>query len=578
MNILKHDSTCSWNTLNWKLIQSKVFKWQSQIYIASKKNNIIKVRTLQRLMLNSRDAKLLAIRRVTQDNTGRKTAGIDGVKSLNPKQRLELVNTLKFPTKSKPLRRVWIPKPGKSEKRPLGIPTIKDRCLQALFKLALEPEWEAKFEPNSYGFRPGRNPHDAIVAIQSCIQKRSKFVLDADISKCFDKINHESLLNIIGFKGKYRKQLQYWLEAGVLDSGIFESTTEGTPQGGVISPLLANIALHGLENHLKHSIKNIPVYYSSGKKVRPSRAHETLHVIRYADDFVILHEDPNVILHCKNKTQKFLAHRGLELSEAKTRITHTLDINDIDSKLIEFDGVIGFNFLGFTIKQFKTKHKSAKSNKQKLYYKTLIYPSKDSINKHQKKLHDIILIKGKDQDQNTLINILNPIIRGWAIYFGVSNAMTTGHLNKQDYLVYLKLRKWASRIKGTTGKSSSYWSGSTINKWTFGQTNIKLVKHTDYSLPIGKNGYIKVKSNYSPFDENVDYWSKRLSNNPRYTKRVKTLIKKQKGMCNWCNQRLKHDDILEIDHIIPLKSGGKDEWNNIQLLHRHCHDTKTTFD
>jgi RNA-directed DNA polymerase len=578
MNILKHESTCSWNTLNWKLIQSKVFKWQSQIYIASKKNNIIKVRTLQKLILNSRDAKLLAIRRVTQDNTGRKTAGVDGVKSLNPKQRLELVNTLKFPTKSKPLRRVWIPKPGKSEKRPLGIPTIKDRCLQALFKLALEPEWEAKFEPNSYGFRPGRNPHDAIVAIQSCIQKRSKFVLDADISKCFDKINHESLLNIIGFKGKYRKQLQYWLEAGVLDSGIFELTIEGTPQGGIISPLLANIALHGLENHLKHSIKNIPVYYSSGKKVRPGRAHETLHIIRYADDFVILHDDPNVILHCKNETRKFLANRGLELSEAKTRITHTLEINDIDSKLIEFDGVIGFNFLGFTIKQFKTKHKSAKSNKQKLYYKTLIYPSKDSINKHQKKLHDIILIKGKDQDQNTLINILNPIIRGWAIYFGVSNAMTTGHLNKQDYLVYLKLRKWASRIKGTTGKSSSYWSGSTINKWTFGQTKIKLVKHTDYSLPIGKDGYIKVKSNYSPFDENIDYWSKRLSNNPRYTKRVKTLIKKQKGMCNWCNQRFKHDDIFEIDHILPLKTGGRDEWNNTQLLHRHCHDTKTTFD
>jgi RNA-directed DNA polymerase len=578
MNILKHESTCSWNTLDWKFIQSKVFKWQSQIYIASKKNNITKVRALQNLILNSRDSKLLAIRRVTQDNTGRKTAGVDGVKSLNSKQRLHLVNELKFPTRSKPLRRIWIPKPGKSEKRPLGIPTIKDRCLQALFKLALEPEWEAKFEPNSYGFRPGRNPHDAIVAIQSCIQKRSKFVLDVDISKCFDKINHEYLLNIIGFKGKYRKQLQYWLEAGVLNSGIFEPTIEGTPQGGVISPLLANIALHGLENHLKHFMKNISVYYSSGTKVRPSRAYETLHVIRYADDFVILHDDLNVILYCKNETRKFLAQRGLELSKAKTRITHTLEINNKDSKLVEFDGVIGFNFLGFTIKQFKTKHESAKNNKQKRYYKTLIYPSKDSINKHQKKLHDMILVKGKNQDQNTLITNLNPIIRRWAIYFGISNAMTTGHLNKQDYLVYLKLRKWASRIKGTTGKSLNYWSGSTTNKWTFGQTKRKLVKHTDYSLPIGKNGYVKVKTNYSPFDENVEYWSKRLSNDPRHTKRVKTLIKKQKGMCNWCSQIFKHDDILEIDHIFPKKFSGKDEWKNIQLLHRHCHHKKTASD
>ena len=559
MNILKHENTCSWNTIDWKLVQSKVFKWQRQIYISSKNNDIIKIRNLQNLILNSRDAKLLAIRRVTQDNKGRKTAGIDGVKSLNPKQRFELVEKLKFPTKSKPLRRVWIPKPGKQEKRPLGIPTINDRCLQALFKLALEPEWEAKFEPNSYGFRPGRNPHDAIVAIQSCIQKRSKFVLDANIAKCFDKINYESLLKIIGFKGKYRKQLQYWLEAGVLDSGTFESTYEGTPQGGVISPLLANIALHGLENHLKHCFKDIPVYYLSGKKVSPGRAYETLHVIRYADDFVVLHDDLNVIIRCKKETRKFLSYRGLELSEAKTRITHTLELKDIDSKLTEFDDNVGFNFLGFTIKQFKTKHKSAYNQERKLYYKTLIYPSKDSINKHQKKLHDTILIKGKGMDQNTLINILNPIIRGWALYFGISNAMTTGHLNKQDFLLYLKLRKWSSRIKGTTGKASSYWSESKINKWTFGQNQNKLVKHTSYSLPIGKNGYIKVKADFSPFDENVEYWSKRLSISPRFTTRVKSLLKKQKGKCNWCKLKFNHEDVLEIDNIQPLKLGGKDE-------------------
>ena len=578
MNILKHENTCSWNTINWKLIQSKVFKWQRKIYIASKDNDIIKVRKLQNLILNSRNAKLLAIRRVTQDNTSRKIAGIDGIKNLNPQQRLELANTLKFPTKSKPLRRVWIPTHGKPEKRPLGIPTINDRCLQALFKLALEPEWEAKFEPNSYGFRPGRNAHDAIVAVQSCIQKRSKFVLDADISKCFERINHEALLNRIGFKGKYRKQLQYWLEVGVLDSGIFESTDEGTLQGGIISPLLANIALHGLENHLTNCFKDIPVYYISGKKVRPSRAYETLHVIRYAANFVVLHYNLDVIIRCQNETLKFLANRGLELSEAKIRITHTLEFKNIDSKLVKFDGIIGFQFLGFTIKQYQTKHKSAYNQKNKLYYKTLIYPSKDSINRHQNKLHDIILKKGKSLDQNTLIDILNPIIRGWALYFGISNANTTGHLNKQDYLVYLKLRQWASRIKGTTGKTSDYWSGSKTNQWIFRHIQTKLVKHTNYSLPIGKNGYIKVKSDLSPFDDNVEYWSKRLSTSPRFTTRVKTLVNKQKGLCNWCKLRFNHDDILEIDHIHPLKFDGKDEWANIQLLHRHCHDSKTALD
>jgi RNA-directed DNA polymerase len=523
MNILKHAYTCRWNTINWKEIQIKVFKWQRQIYTASKNNDIKKVRKLQNIILNSHSAKLLAITRLTQDNR-KKTAGVDGVKSLTPNQKLKLANQLNFSQKFKPLPRV-IPK-RRTEKRPLRI-TIYDRCLQSLFKLAIEPEWEAKFERNSYGFRPGRNPHDAILAIQGCIQKRSTFVLNADIAKCFDKIDHKSLLDKIGFKGKYRKQLQYWLKSGVLDR-LFESTNQGTPafarrstfalsatfdlratfalranarddarddawddawdEASVISPLLANIALHGLENHLKHCFSHIPVYYTSGRKVRPGRAHETLHVIRYADDFVILHDDIKVILHCKAETQKFLSLIGLELPNSKTRITHTLEVNDLDSKLINFDGVIGFNFLGFTIKQFKLKHRTA-NNQGTKRYKTLIYPSKDSTNKHQKKLHEIILIKGKGLNQDTLIKTLNPIIRGWASYFGISNAATTGHLNKQDYLTYLKLRKWASRKKATTGKSNKYWSGSTNNKWTFGQMGQnKLVKHSDYALPFGSNG------------------------------------------------------------------------------------------
>lgn len=442
MNILNHDKSCSWNNLDWKAIHSRVFKWQRKIYIASKENNIVRVRTLQNRILKSRDATLLAVRKVTQDNT-----------------------------KSNPIRRVWIPK--------RGIPTIKDRCLQALFKLALEPEWEARFETNSYGFRPGKNAHDAIVAIQSCIQKRSKFVLDANISNCFHKKNHNALLNLIGLKGKYRKQLQYWLEA--------ESGTEVSQQGGVLKPLLTNIALHGLENHLKDCIKELPLYYSSSKKVRPCR------LIRYANDFVILHENLNVIIHCKNETRKFLSKRGLELSEVKTRITHTLEINDIESKLIKFDGRIGFNFLGLTIKQYKIKNKSANKNKQQLYYKSLIYPSTDSLNNHQKEFHNIILKKGKKLHQDTLIDILNPLIRGWAIYFGLSNRMIISHLNKQDYLVYLKLRKWSSKIKRRS------------NSWV--QSNKKLAKHIDYSIPIGNSEYIKVKADVSPFDQNTDYWS-----------------------------------------------------------------------
>ncbi|MFN7883143.1 MAG: reverse transcriptase domain-containing protein, partial [bacterium] len=289
---------CKWSTIPWPKAKERVLKLQRIIYIASKNDNIKKVRRFQHLLISSEEAKLLAIRKVTQDNTGKCTAGVDKVKNLTPIQRSKLVSNLTVPTKPLPLRRVWIPKPGKKELRPLGIPTIFDRCLQALFVSALEPEWEAKFEPNSYGFRPGRSCRDALAAIQSYIQKRAKYVIDADIAKCFDLINHEALLNKIGMKGIFRKQLRAWLKCGVLDANTFSETETGTPQGGVISPLLANIALHGLEHHLQEFVKQFPMTYPSGEKVRLSRRAETLAVIRYADDFVILHHDKEVILAC----------------------------------------------------------------------------------------------------------------------------------------------------------------------------------------------------------------------------------------------------------------------------------------
>src|SRR4029078_2430217 len=184
-----------WNTIDWKEIQRHVFKLQTRIYRASSRGDVQTTRKLQRLLTNSRSAKLLAVRRVTQDNQGKKTAGVDGVKALTPSQRLTLVQNLKIDHQAKPVRRVWIPKPGTDEQRPLGIPTIHDRALQTLVKAAIEPEWEARFEPNSYGFRPGRSCHDAIEAIFNATAHLEKYVLDADIAKCFDRINHDALLD-----------------------------------------------------------------------------------------------------------------------------------------------------------------------------------------------------------------------------------------------------------------------------------------------------------------------------------------------------------------------------------------------
>ena len=226
-----------WQDLPWKKYERAVFKLQKRIYQASQKGDTQAVHKLQRLLLNSWSAKCLAVRRVTQANRGKNTAGIDGVKSLDPNQRLQLVKTLTLSQTAKPVRRVWIPKPGKVEKRPLGIPTLRNRAEQALAKLALEPEWEARFEPNSYGFRPGRSAHDAIEAIFKSICHQSKFVLDADIRKCFDRINHQALLSKLQTFATLRRAVRAWLKAGVMEGQQLFPTTEGSPQGGLCKAL-----------------------------------------------------------------------------------------------------------------------------------------------------------------------------------------------------------------------------------------------------------------------------------------------------------------------------------------------------
>jgi RNA-directed DNA polymerase len=231
-----------WADVDWTKVERNVYKLQKRIFQAEQRGDVKIVRQLQKLLLKSTSAKLLATRRVTQDNQGKKTAGVDGVKALKPQQRLALASELKLDGTALPTRRVWIPKPGTEEKRPLGIPVMRDRAKQALAKLALEPQWEAKFEPNSYGFRPGRSAWDAITAIHTMINLKAKYVLDADIAKCFDRIDHQALLDKLNTFPKLRRQIKAWLKSGVMEGLDLTPTEMGTPQGGVVSPVLANVA------------------------------------------------------------------------------------------------------------------------------------------------------------------------------------------------------------------------------------------------------------------------------------------------------------------------------------------------
>jgi RNA-directed DNA polymerase len=289
-----------WNDLPWKQFERQVFKLQKRIYRASQRGDVKTVHKLQRLLMHSWSAKCLAVRRVTQDNQGKKTAGIDGMKSLSPTHRLALVSILKLLPQARPVRRVWIPKPGTQEKRGLGIPVMYDRALQALVKLALEPEWEARFEPNSYGFRPGRCTHDAIEAIRFSIRLQDKYVLDADLAKCFDRINHQALLRKLATFPALRRVIKSWLKAGVMEGLVLTPTEEGCPQGGVVSPLLANVALHGLEEHITSSFPTRIKREGQSLRWQPT-------VVRYADDLVILHRDKTVIEQAKQRAADWLA-------------------------------------------------------------------------------------------------------------------------------------------------------------------------------------------------------------------------------------------------------------------------------
>ncbi|MDJ0534399.1 MAG: group II intron reverse transcriptase/maturase [Xenococcaceae cyanobacterium MO_207.B15] len=569
-----------WNEINWRKVERYVFKLQKKIYAASRRGDVKKVRKIQKTLMRSWCNKVLAVRRVTQDNRGKKTAGVDGVKSLSPEARLHLVGQLKLTGKSKPTRRVWIPKPGREEKRPLGIPTLYDRALQALIKNALEPEWEAQFEPNSYGFRPGRSCQDAIKTIKDVIIIKPKYVLDADIAKCFDRINHLALLRKLGYKGKTRQQIKAWLKSGVIDQRDFTATSEGTPQGGVLSPLLANIALHGMETTLKTFAKTLKIRQANGKKWAGKEAKmKSLTVIRYADDFLILHKDLNVINRCRELISEWLNDMGLEIKPSKTRIAHTLYPDRSE------DGKAGFDFLGYHIQQYPTgKYKCPKhpKNRNPLGFITLITPSKDACKKHQ---HDIknVIRKHKCSHQTKLIYELNPIIRGWTNYYSFSDAQTVGELTRQDYLTFQKLRAWARYRTGKWNKKTKnkYWKKIGKNNWVFATREenanpLRLLTHTEFGS--SSTEYVKVKGEDSPFNGKLVYWSTRMGRSPDMPPRKASLLNKQRGVCTWCCLRFREGDILEEDHILARALGGRDEYKNLQLLHGHCHDAKTALD
>lgn len=565
----------TWDKIEWGNSYQLVRRLQRRIFKASKAGDIRKVRQLQQRLIRSSHAKVIAVQQVTTLNKGKKTLGIDGFVATKPSLKLTLAQNLQLNGKASLVKRVWIPKPGKTEKRPLGIPTIQDRAKQALAKLALEPEWEAKFEPNSYGFRPGRSCHDAMEAIFLNLRFKTGYNVDklvycADIRKCFDRIDHDALLAKINTFPLMEKQIQAWLKAGIMDEyvNIPKDADRGTPQGGVISPLLANVALHGLEEHLKSyvSSRNFPKprpTAETGKKAK----RNALGVIRYADDFVIIHENTKIIEKVVHETNQWLAGVGLELSPEKSELRKASQ---------------SFTFLGFqTI--LVIKHGK---------YRVKITPSKENVKRLTDKTRNTIQ-NNKSASAYALIYLLRPILIGWGNHFRYCECKET--FRKVDNVIYNQIRAWVFRRAVRQGRKTLKLKYFPKNRtyvfqnrkykanWILNGTRcLKGGKPHTTHLPkmawIASKNWVKVQGEVSVYDGNHVYWSDRC---PRYSSlstRVSTLLKRQNGKCNTCKKKFINGDKMEVDHIIPRSKGGLERYDNLQLLHRHCYVKKTAID
>jgi RNA-directed DNA polymerase len=530
-----------WQAINWQAAHRTVRRLQVRIVKAVREGRWGKVKALSWLLTHSFAGRALAVLRVTQ-NQGCRTPGVDGAIWNTPAQKTTAVHTLRTRGyQPRPLRRVYIPK-SNGTKRPLGIPTMTDRAMQALHLLALDPIAETTADPNSYGFRVGRGCADALQQCHHLLSHRhnARWILEGDIKSCFDRISHDWLRAHVPLN---QAVLGKWLQAGFLEQGVLQETREGTPQGGICSPTLANLTLDGLERRLGEA------FSPDG---RTQRKHK-VHLVRYADDFIITGSSRELLeQRVRPLVTRFLQERGLELSEEKTHITRIED---------------GFDFLGQTVRRFGEK--------------VLMRPSRKSVAALLNKVREILRTSGQ-ASAGTLIVRLTPILRGWALYHRhAASGRTFAYV---DWRVCRSLWRWARRRH--RGKSSRwvkerYFTAVGSRRWVFtGTVAGRKGEEETVQLPavsqVAIRRHVKIRGNANPYDPSWEpYFEERLSARMKDTQAgrwlVRVLWEGQEGTCPQCNQKITPETGWHIHHREWRVHGGSDLLENLDLLHPNCH-------
>jgi RNA-directed DNA polymerase len=532
-----------WHSIDWKKVHRTARRLQARIVKAVRAGRWGKVKALVYLLTHSFAGRALAILRVV-NNSGARTPGVDGVLWNTPEAKTAAFGTLRrHGYRPQPLRRVYIPK-SNGKRRPLGIPTMTDRAMQALYLLGLDPIEETLADHHSYGFRLGRCCADALEQCHNILggPHGARWVLEGDVKSCYDRISHDWLLANVPLD---RAILRKWLKAGFLEKGVLFATTEGTPQGGIISPALANRTLDGLEGLLAQR-------YAS---TQSRQQRYKVHLVRYADDFIITGTSEVLLEYgVKPLVEHFLSERGLELSHEKTRITHSED---------------GFDFLGQAVRRFKDG-------------KVLLRPSKRNVKAFLAKIREVIRGQGRHCTAGELIRSLNAKIKGWASYHRHACSKRTFAL--VDHRIFRMLWGWCRRRhrrKSRKWIKEKYFKRFGSRDWVFtGSWRDKQGKTHPICLlgaaRVAIVRQVKIRGDANPYDPQWEgYFEERLLSKMRGTLagrgQIQYLWEGQKGRCPVCGQLLKEEEEWHMHHRVRRSHGGDDGLDNLELLHANCH-------